>query len=127
MAGGGSVDDDEIGRPVPFEFLDLAEHEEVLEPWRRRGHHRERCRGGSPSQHATDTLEFEVVAERLVGRNRAPADLPGTLDPAQDPIVLVEFTTAEQRPHPRATVDGDEQHVGASSSGGERIRRGHRR
>ena len=41
MTGGRRVDDDQVGRPFSFEFLDLAEHEQVFEAGRGRRDHRE--------------------------------------------------------------------------------------
>ena len=127
MAGRRRIDDDQIGGAVTFELLHLAEHEQMLEAGCRRSDHRQRGRGRRSAQHAADPLEFEVVAERLVGGNRAAPDLAGALDPPQDPVGVVEFTSPEQRTHPGSAVDGDEQHVGALAGGSECVCRRDRR
>ena len=127
MAGGRRVDDDEVGRPLALEFLDLAEHEEMLEPGGRRGDHRQRRGRRGAAQQPADAPQVEVVTERLVDRDRPATHLAGTRDPLQDAIGVVERAAAEQRSHPGSPVDRDEQHVGTVACGGERVGRGDRR
>ena len=124
MAGGRGVDDDEVGRPIALELLDLAEHEEMLEPGCRGGDHRERRRRGGAPQQPADAAQIEVVAEGLIGRDRPTTHLAAAVDALQDAVGVIERATAEQRPHPGSSVDGDEQHVGALARDGECVRRG---
>ena len=93
MASGRSVDDDQVGGPLTFEFLDLAEDEQVLEAWRGGCNHRERGSRSRSAQESADPLQLEVVAEGVeteaqrqqlmqAGCNRAQGFLLGKPMPA---------------------------------------------
>ena len=100
VPGGWCVDDDQVGGATSFEFLDLAEHEQVLEAWRGGGDHRQRRGRCRTTEQATDTLEVEVVTERLRGRDRSPTYLSGSLDPLQDAVGVVEARPPSSGPIP---------------------------
>ena len=114
-----------VCRAGALELFDLAEDEQVLEARCRGGHHVERRSRRRLAQQAAHTLQLEVVAEGLLGRHGAAADPPGLGQRSQHLFLARQARAAEQRAEARLAVDGDEQHIGAASSGQERCRSGH--
>ena len=68
MPGGGSVDDDQVGEGLAFELLDLAEDQHVADAGDGRRHHVEDPRARQPFGHAPQAVIFEILHERVVGR-----------------------------------------------------------
>ena len=75
MAGGGRVDEDQVGGAGPLERLDLAEHEDVLHAGDGGRHHVERARVDEPLRDPPQPVGLEVLDEGGVGgegRARTP-------------------------------------------------------
>ncbi len=78
MAGGGRVDDDQVGRPGAFELLDLAQHQHVSNPGDGGGDDIDDPGGDEPARHPMEPVVTQVLEQRVVGgdptsAHRAPA------------------------------------------------------
>ncbi len=78
MPRGGRVEQDQVDGARPFELLDLAEHEDVLDAGRRGGDHVERTASHEPVREPAHAVVDEVL-EQGVGRGDRPGqDRPPT-------------------------------------------------
>ena len=89
VPGRRSVDDDEVGTArearadEPFDLLDLAEHEQVLQAWHGSGDNVERARVRQPAGDPAQTVAIEVLDQGVVGGHstRGSAADPGPARP----------------------------------------------
>ena len=125
-SGGRSVDDDEVGGLLSIEFFDLAQHQQVLKAGCGGGNHVERGGRRCLTQQSADALQFEVVAERLGGRNRATANATLAFECSQHSLFGANGLAAEQWSQAWPAIDCHEQHIGTLTSGNQRKRCGNR-
>ena len=69
MAGGGRVDDDQVGDRLALELLDLAEDEHVADARDGRRHHVDHPRADQPFGDAAQAVVLEVLHQGVVGRD----------------------------------------------------------
>ncbi len=121
VAGGGSVDDHEVGGAGLLDRLHLAEHEDVLHARHRGGDHVERAGRRETLRDPLHPVRHEIVDQRGVGREE-----PGPHAGVEIDLLVSERGRAEHRGQARLALDLDDQDRPPGAGRGHGQRGGHR-
>ncbi len=69
MTGGGRIDHDQVGGPVPLELFDLAEHQDVADAGNRRRNHVDHARADQALRDSAEAMILEVFDQCVVRRD----------------------------------------------------------
>ena len=120
-AGGGRIQEEQVGLPHPLQLLDLAQDEDVLDARRGGGHHVQGAGRHESTGDARQAVVAEVVEQGVVGRERAGPHLAVPVRPptrVEDGLVVVEGPLAVHGGQTRLPLDLDHQRGQADACGG---------
>ncbi len=105
MAGGRGVEQDEVGHAGPFQLLDLAQDQDVLDAGGSGGHHLDQAGLDQALGDATQAVLLQVLDQGDIGRER-----PGPYARGQDLLVVLEVLGTESGGQPGLALHLDDEH-----------------